>query len=142
MKRLTFKHVLDFVKNDSIKGYIAILNTDIFLDDTIKNLRKTNFHETKGMFSLLRWEYSHKNLNKCKLFGHSMPGRGDSQDSWILHSNFIPKNTKSFNIEFGVQGCDNKMAYLFLIHGFNVLNNQFFIKTYHNHKILMKLQEG
>jgi len=137
-KRLTFKHVLDFVKNDSIKGYIVILNTDIFLDDTIKNLRKTNFHETKGMFTLLRWEYTNRNLNKCKLFGHELPGRGDSQDSWILHSNFIPKNTKAFNIEFGVPGCDNKMAYIFLIHGFKVVNNPFFIKTYHNHKTLMR----
>jgi len=137
-KRLTFKHVLDFVKNDSIKGYIVILNTDIFLDDTIKNLRKTNFHEIKGIFSLLRWEYTNRSLKKCKLFGHKMPGRGDSQDSWILHSNFIPKNTKAFNIEFGVPGCDNKMAYLFLIHGFKVANNPFFIKTYHNHKTLTR----
>lgn len=140
-KRLTFKHVLDFVKSDCIKGYIVILNTDIFLDDTIKKLRTTNFHEEKGMFSLLRWEYTNRNLSKCKLFGHSLPGRGDSQDSWILHSNFIPKNTKAFNIEFGVPGCDNKMAYLFLIHGFKVVNNPFFIKTYHNHKTLVRNYE-
>ena len=56
-KRLTFKHVLDFVKNDSIKGYIVILNTDIFLDDTIKNLRKTNFREGDSV-SLLEPKYS------------------------------------------------------------------------------------
>jgi hypothetical protein len=137
-KRLTFKQALDFVKGDSIKGYIVILNTDIFLDNTIRNLRKTTFDKEKGMFSLLRWEFTNKNLNKCKLFGHKMPGRGDSQDSWILHSNFIPKNTKAFDIEFGVPGCDNKIAYLFLIHGFKVVNNPFFIKTYHNHKTLTR----
>ena len=130
-KRLTFKKVFDYVKENNIRGYIIFANSDIFFDNTIRNLLKTSLHKEKGVYALTRFEYLNKELRKCKLYGH---GRADSQDSWILHSNFVPKNTKLFNFNFGYPGCDQKLLYIYLIMGYKLYNEPYFIKTYHNHK--------
>ena len=130
-KRLTFKKVFDYAKENNIKGYIIFANSDIFFDITIRNILKSSLHKEKGIYALTRFEALNKDLRKCKLFGH---GRADSQDTWIIHSNFIPKNTKIFNFKFGYPGCDQKLIYLFLIIGYKMYNAPYFIKTYHNHK--------
>jgi len=130
-KRLTFKKVFDYANENNIKGYIIFANSDIFFDATIKNLYKSSLHKEKGICALTRFEYLNKNLKKCKLFGN---GRGDSQDTWIIHSNYIPKKTKVFNFCFGYPGCDQKLIYLFLITGYKMYNDSYFLRTYHNHK--------
>ena len=42
--------------------------------------------ENKQLLAQLRFDYTNKQLGKCKLFGP----RADSQDTWIWHSNFNP----------------------------------------------------
>ena len=130
-KRLSFKILFDFIKKNNIDGYIVISNTDIFFDFTLDKLHYTNLKNQKAIYSLVRYEYTEKNLRKCKLFGD---GRADSQDVWIIHSSQIPENTKIFDFNFGVPGCDNKLMYLFLILGYKIYNDPFLIRTYHNHK--------
>jgi len=129
-KRASYKNYFDYINKENIKGYIVIANSDIFFDNTMTNILKTNIKNNKAMFSLVRYEYTNKNLKKCRLFGE---GRADSQDTWIIHSNFIPKKTTIFNFNLGVPGCDNKLVYLFLILGYKVFNDPLLIKTYHNH---------
>ena len=138
-KRLSFKLLFDFIKKEKINGYIVIANTDIFFNYTIKNVLLTNLSKQKAMYSLVRYEYTNKKLNKCKLFGD---GRADSQDVWILHSNYIPDNTKIFDFNFGVPGCDNKLVYLFLILGYKIFNDPFLLKTFHNHKSEIRNYNG
>ena len=138
-KRLSFKMLFDFVLREKINGYIVIANTDIFFDYTIKNLLKTGLSKQKAIYSLVRYEFNQKKLQKCKLFGC---GRADSQDVWIIHSSQIPRQTKLFNFNFGVPGCDNKINYLFLILGYKIYNDPFLIKTYHNHKSQLRNYEG
>jgi hypothetical protein len=76
----------------------------------------------------LRFDYTNKQLGKCKLFGP----RADSQDTWIWHSNYnLHNDVKIFNFIFGKPGCDNKLIYLFNILGFEVFNQPYFVKTYH-----------
>lgn len=138
-ERLTFQKVFDYVNDNNIKGYIIFANSDIFLDSTIKNLYKSSLHKEKEIFALTRFEYTNKNLKKCKLFGY---GRGDSQDTWVIHSNYIPKKTNIFNFNFGYPGCDQKLIYLFLIMGYKMYNDSFFIRTYHNHKSIYRDYAG
>ena len=129
--RLKFKKVFEFVKEEQLQGYIVTNNADIFYDNTIDNLRKTTLSTNKQILCQLRFEYTDTKLGKCKLFGP----RADSQDSWIFHSNFNPIEAKSaFNFVFGNPACDNKLIYLFHVLGFEVFNDPFLIKTYHNHK--------
>ncbi len=127
-KRIKFKDVFEFVEKEQLKGYIITCNADIFFDNTVDNLRKSEFSNKKQILCQLRFDYTDKLLGKCKLFGP----RADSQDSWIFHSNFSPIRQKSvFDFIFGKPGCDNKLIYLFNILGFKVFNQPYFVKTYH-----------
>jgi hypothetical protein len=110
-------------------GYNVLANADIFFDGTLKNVRESDIHSARKMFALLRYEYrGQKSLADCKLFGP----RGDSMDTWIVHSNHqIP--AKAFQFELGRPGCDNKLCYLFKILGYDIYNDPSFIKTYHYH---------
>jgi len=129
--RLNFSDIFEYVEKLKIKGYIVTCNADIFFDNTLRNLKFTNIHEEKVVYSQLRFEYNNTQLSKCKLFGP----RCDSQDSWIFHSNCnIPqKFRKLFKIKYGIRNCDLKINYLFSILNFKIINEPFFIKTYHYH---------
>jgi hypothetical protein len=129
--RLNFKDVFDYINDQNIQGYNVIINSDIFFDETIKRLFKSDIHLNKKMYALLRYEYDEIDVNNSKLFGP----RGDSQDTWIIHSNFSigKKESRVFNFAFGKPGCDNKMTYLMTILGYEVLNDPEYIKSYHLH---------
>ncbi len=128
VNRIKFKDIFNFVEKEQLKGYIITCNADIFFDKTVINLRKSEMSKKKQLLSQLRFDYTNKQLGKCKLFGP----RADSQDTWIWHSNFNPyKDQKIFNIIFGKPGCDNKLIYLFNLIGFDVVNQPYFVKTYH-----------
>tara|TARA_A100001011_G_scaffold396838_1_gene496023 strand:- start:646 stop:2475 length:1830 start_codon:yes stop_codon:yes gene_type:complete len=131
-KRLKYSDVYDIIEEYNLKGYIITSNSDIFFDDTLTNLYKSGSSKKKMVYCQLRFEYTDNDLNKCKIFGP----RGDSQDTWIFHSNFnIPKEQrKIFNFELGIPACDNHINYLFSILGYSVHNEPYYIKTYHNHK--------
>jgi len=132
-ERLKFKYVFEYIYLNNITGYNIIVNSDIFFDETICNLFKSDIHINRKMYALLRYEYNLSDPEKTCLFGN---GRGDSQDTWIIHSNFnINKNEcKMFNFEFGKPGCDNKITYLMSTIGFEIINDPFFIKSYHLHE--------
>jgi len=128
VNRIKFKDVFKFVEKEPLNGYIITCNADIFFDKTVNNLRITEMSKQKQILTQLRFDYTNKQLGKCKLFGP----RADSQDTWIFHSNYNPnKDAKIFNFIFGKPGCDNKLIYLFNILGFEVFNQPYFVKTYH-----------
>jgi hypothetical protein len=131
-KRLQFKDVFEYIFVNDIKGYNIIINSDIFFKKNIQNLFKSDIHINKKMYALLRYEYNVLNPDKTYLFGP----RGDSQDTWIIHSNFNIgiKECKPFNFEFGKPGCDNKMTYLMSVLGYEIINDPTFIKSYHIHE--------
>ena len=131
--RLYFSDVLDYVDNNKIKGYILTCNADIFFDKTLKKIYKSGLHNTKSVISQLRFEYSNKKLQKCKVFGP----RSDYQDSWMFHSNYnVPKRYReAFKIHYGIACCNIKLNYIFDILGYKVLCDPFYIKTYHNHDL-------
>lgn len=132
--RLTFKDIIKYIRMNNLKGYFIFANSDILFDDTISNLLVSTIHEPilpKKMFALLRYEYCESDIEKSTLFGP----RFDSQDTWIFHSNnFMSESQENvFNIKFGKPGCDNKIAYILNILGFEIINDPAFIKTYHFH---------
>jgi len=131
-RRLKFSDVFEYIETQGIKGYNVIMNSDIFVDKTIEKLRKSDLAVSKKMMALLRFEYDPKNIVKSQIFGP----RHDSQDTWIIHSNFniVAEQRKAFEFEFGKPGCDNKIVYLMNILNYEVVNDPTFIKTYHIHK--------
>jgi hypothetical protein len=105
-------------------GYTVLANADIYVDQSVASVRRTDLHLRRAMFALLRYE-------KGKLFGP----RADSQDTWIIHSSahITPAEMKSFQFELGRPGCDNKVCYLFATMGFDVYNDPALIRTHHYH---------
>lgn len=131
-RRLQFQDIFTYIRQNSIPGYHILLNSDICFDSSaLDNLRKSDMSYQKKMMSLLRYEYNASDPSKSQLYGPS----SDSQDTWILHSNFpVPEFAeKAFKFEFGKPGCDNKLIYLFSILGYEVVNDPLFIKTLHVH---------
>ena len=94
-KRLKFKHVFDYINENKIEGYNILLNVDIFLDRSIENIRTSDISINKKMFALSRYEYN-PIKKTIDLFN-----RFDSQDTWIIHSNFSlsPSKTSLFDFE-------------------------------------------
>jgi hypothetical protein len=132
-KRLRFHDVFKFINDNNIIGYNIIINADIFFDETINNLNYSNLNINKTFMALLRYEYDTQDITRSILSGP----RFDSQDTWIIHSNFkIDKEKyKIFNFEFGKPGCDNKIVYLMNILGYEIMNDPYKIKTYHYHNV-------
>lgn len=131
-KRLMFKDVLEYIRKYKITGYQIMLNADICFSETaLLNLRRSPIHLQKQMYALLRYEYDVNEPNSSHIFGP----RFDSQDTWILHSNFsiFPKAESLFDFEFGRPGCDNKLLYLMNVLGYEILNDPKCIQTYHIH---------
>lgn len=131
--RLRFKDVFEYIRENAIIGYHVLVNADIFFDETLLNLQRSEIHLKKAMFAQLRYEYNGStDLNQSVIFGP----RFDSQDTWIFHSNFsIPYHAeKIFNFEFGKPGCDNKFLYLMKILNYQIINDPKCIKTYHFHR--------
>ena len=114
------------------EGYNVLCNADIFFDETLARVRRSDIHCTKKMYALLRYEYrGEDDLEECPIFGP----RNDSMDTWIIHSaqGLTEEMRRGFRFFLGAPGCDNKVAYLFRILGYTVYNDPVFIRTYHNH---------
>lgn len=130
-RRMQFSDVFKYVEKLQLKGYIVTCNADIFFDKSLQNIKWTGIHEKKIVYSQLRFEYTDRILSKCKIFGP----RCDSQDTWIFHSDCnIPKEyRRQFKINYGIRNCDLKLNYLFSLLDFEIINDPYFIKTYHYH---------
>ena len=129
--RLYFSDIFDYVDNLDLKGYIVTCNADIFFDKSLQNIKYTHLHDEKMIYAQLRFEYTDKNLSKCKIFGP----RCDSQDTWIFHTecNIPEKFRKQFKIHYGIGNCDLKLTYLYSLLNFKIINDPYFVKTYHIH---------
>jgi len=138
-KRLSFKDVFKYIRENQIAGYCVLTNADIFFDASIRKTLYSSISNKDQIFALLRYEYrGETDLLKCPIFGP----RFDSQDTWIIHyskntggvTSRIRKNhEKAFDFEFGRPGCDNKLAYLANVLGYELINDPRFIRTYHYH---------
>ena len=51
-ERILFKDVFDYIQNFRIFGYNIIINSDIFFEDTISNLFKSDIHIHKKCIRL------------------------------------------------------------------------------------------
>ena len=119
----------DLLSPPALDGFVVVANADIFFDATISRAADTDHKEAKKVFALLRYEFRSPTLSDCKLFGP----RPDSQDVWIVHSTHVLPPAL-FQFELGAPGCDNKIAYVFELLGFEVVNDPLFIRSYHHHR--------
>lgn len=139
-KRLTYSIAFKKIQDLNLKGYCVLSNSDIFFEHSILNLRKSCLNKKKSIYALLRFEYiPSKKEQQSDLFfpeKSKIIHRNYSQDVWIYHSNFSPTSEeilKDCNFNFGLPGCDNKIAYILENNGYTCINEPFNVKTYHYH---------
>ena len=111
---------------------VAFSNSDIYLDETWKEIWFTNLKDT--FLSLLRYEEPIRANEEPKLFGP----RPDSQDTWVVHSTSVQERRdkwdfEALNFEFGKNGCDNAINVEMLRKKFVVANPALSLKTLHCH---------
>ena len=78
----------------NLKGYILTCNADIFFDETVEHVKNTNIHKEKRMYTQLRFEYTNKNLKKCKLFGFLIVKIHGYSIQTSIYQNYIEKYLK------------------------------------------------
>ena len=133
-KRMKYSDFFNFINHkkekDNLEGYVILANSDIYLNETVTNLYRTNLSFQKACFMQLRLDTIRKHLKK----------RNDSQDTWIFHSNTIPslKFSYLFNFNLGVPGCDNKIVYQFYKLNYTIYNEPYRIETIHIHKSMVR----
>lgn len=128
--RPTFNKLLELsclsILGDVSDSLFFIINSDIYFE---------NLHEVERFFlpienkketflCLSRWDLS---ADKTAV----LVDREDSQDAWIFYNKFDKRLSR--NIEIGIPGCDNALAYELYKHNFNLLNPCETIKIYHLH---------
>jgi len=118
-ERLTFEQMFELSKQYP-NDINVFANSDIYFDETILHAR---YMSKNDCWALSRWD----DLNdKCVLFD-----RKDSQDVWAFVGEVKKLNYASFN--FGVAGCDNRIAHELKSAGYRVLNPSKNVHALHLH---------
>jgi hypothetical protein len=121
--RPTINYFFKIMSQPKFSNDINILaNTDIFFED-LQQIKNYGL-DANTCLALSRWDYS--NDGTSILFD-----RTDSQDTWIFYGS--PKIRTPFEMNLGVAGIDNRLAYELQQSGYNVINPSKTIKTFHYH---------
>lgn len=139
--RLTYKNALEYISKLPSLDYAAIINTDIYFDESIRALWNASFDNT--YMALLRHEttieYATGNVNAEQPTLHGGSTCNCSQDAWIFKVKDVIKDRSSnndwskYDFNLGELGCDNTIISELLSNGWNVCNPCHTIKIYHLH---------
>ena len=130
--RPTYKKWIELTKEMLLTGVTVLCNSDIYFDHTV-NLLNSLVEEPLKFVALSRWEIIQENTSL-----HSNPHW--SQDVWAMNCNNSLSKEMLHQLDFpmGVPRCDNKIAYLFGISGWEVFNPCEKIKSFHVHETEMR----
>jgi len=143
-KRLNFKDVFKYYNNNIQNDICILINSDIYLDQSIEIVKNINFTNEKLFISLNRYENNTDNVpallngleinnadyKGCQSFLKPYQESIWSQDAWIW-KNKIDEIDDNFNFNLGVIGCDNYINYLMQKLGYKILNCSKIISTNH-----------
>lgn len=131
-ERLTYKKWILLTKNYCNEGVSILCNSDIYFDDTLSCIHNI-LKDSNKFIALSRWE----------LMGNEIsihPNPHWSQDTWALcvDNQFSESFLRQVDFPMGVPRCDNKIAYLFSIYGWEVFNPVNFLKSIHVHETQLR----
>ena len=134
-RRLKFSEILRYIKYELKNTNVIFSNSDMFFDESLKNIHMGDFISNKSLDTMCRFEFdTDKTLDECVLRDNP---RFHSQDAWIIHSSHVNdmdiKDVKHFDFQLGVPACDQKVVAEFDNLGYNIYNNPNKIKGYHYH---------
>ncbi|MDR2789434.1 MAG: glycosyltransferase family 47 protein [Campylobacteraceae bacterium] len=126
--RPTYKDWIDLTIEYAKNNISIFANSDIYFDNSITDIRKIFDDNKKSFVAISRYEI-HNDVPAL----HKNPQW--SQDVWCIDGEIADciDAKKYLNIPMGAPRCDNKVAYIFSINGYAVINPCNFIKTFHVH---------
>lgn len=126
--RLSYKRWLDFTASLDEEHVAILANTDIYFDESVS--RFDEILARRNRFVAL----SRVDLAGGKIAPHPNPQW--SQDVWAINSRstITTELRKAADFGLGVPRCDNKIAYEFVVHGFDVVNPFPTIRAIHVHE--------
>lgn len=121
--RPTYRTFFNFVNTIVGPNDISIIaNTDIFFDDTIKQVVPSSMDHK--CLALSRYHYTQ--AGEMILHNEKF-----SQDTWIFKGEIKPIDYCDFHL--GIRGCDNRIAYEIHKAGYTMKNPALSIRTIHYH---------
>jgi hypothetical protein len=126
--RPTYKKWMQLTDELSLSGITVLCNSDIYFDSSVSLLAAVTDSELKFV-ALSRWEV-------IKGHTHLHPNPRWSQDVWAMNCDNQLSEEMLHQLDFsmGVPRCDNKIAYLFGIFGWQVFNPCAKVKSFHVHE--------
>ena len=126
--RPTYRTWVDLSASLPLGTLSVLANSDIYFDETIHRLPEAV--PSAGTFMAL----TRCDRIKGALIPHPNPHW--SQDAWAYRvgSEISASLLKSLEVPLGVPRCDNKVAYLFAIHGWRLVNPLKFVQGIHLHE--------
>lgn len=118
--RMTFADYFDYC-NKNVKDAICIIaNSDIYFDDSLRHVFEMKSNQ---FLCITRW-------NEGVLQGHDEY----SQDVWIFKNKIPEKMIGSSKFYLGKQQCDNRISFVAMKNGFDLINPCHLVKCHHLHK--------
>tara|TARA_Y100001970_G_scaffold122281_1_gene151579 strand:+ start:1877 stop:5005 length:3129 start_codon:yes stop_codon:yes gene_type:complete len=131
-RRVTYKYWVELTQQYCSYGISVLCNSDIYFDDSVIRLNEV-LAKPKSFLALSRWELLSGETEKH-------PNPHWSQDTWAMNVGEQLSNSFLHQLDFpmGVPRCDNKIAYLFAVHGWSVHNPVDYVKSIHAHETQMR----
>ncbi|APZ55186.1 exostosin domain-containing protein [Salipiger abyssi] len=135
--RPTYRDWLDLTERHSTGALSVLANSDIYLDKTVTELHKVFDASGHALAAISRYE-----IEGDKITMHKNPQW--SQDVWVVDGTVpVPDQIKQkMTIPLGVPRCDNKIGYVFSVHGYDIFNPCKFVRTYHLHETQLRAYDN
>ena len=112
-----------FKVTERCSGINIISNTDIYFNETLQLVKDYDWKKDI-CFALCRWD--------AQVHGYPVHyNHRDSQDCWIFYG--AVNQMKGADFGFGICGCDNKIAFLLVDAGYNVIDPSLSVQSIHVH---------
>jgi len=131
--RPSYADWLDLTARYSGDAISVLANSDIYFDETVARLEEVFNASPKALVAISRYEIAGDTATM-----HKNPHW--SQDVWVVDGRVpVPAPIrKKMEIPLGVPRCDNKIGYVFSVHGYDIFNPCKVVRTYHLHETQLR----
>lgn len=126
--RPTYQHWVEYSYRNDPNSISLLANADIYFKDGFRHIMDS-LSQTQSFLALTRYD-----TKEGKLIPHPNPHW--SQDVWGLNTSSALNRELYRELDFmlGVPRCDNKVAYVFSVYGWRILNPMHQVVTVHVHE--------
>ncbi|MDR7126693.1 exostosin family protein [Pseudotabrizicola sp. 4114] len=127
--RPNYAQWVEFTQKNSQDAISVLANSDIYFDEGIVGMEKVLAASPHAFVALSRYEVVGDEISMH-------PNPHWSQDAWAIDGRVsLPDALRlKLSIPLGVPRCDNKVAYIFSLHGYDIFNPCQFVRSYHLHE--------